>query len=419
MNSASRVFGMLVWLGALALAGSLILMFTASRVGEQKSSTYGNAYSQFQSSWGGEIGVVPPQFGIERTYTDSVYDSVAKEYRDVEKTEGIVVIPATVKIDSAIDYGEQERDLLIFNAFEAVTTETYQISNTTPYTGDLKIKVFNPENANLMYGYQIQVPGEDNLVVRPIVGEALLLVDDMRPGEETQVIITYSTKGMDVFKYNLSAYQNNVIEGIEATINLNTDEFELYRFGLPNTVETTPDGAKVTFAVDDFSTTQDLGITFLAKQRYLDQIQALLNYSPMSLTLFLVVIFFFSQIYAVKFNAFHYLFLGMIDVFYYLFVAYLIRFFGIVPTFGISIVLTAIMFLLYCPNVFGKWFTFRVAGVYLSLLTVVFSLIFLMPIFRGLLFVVLIFVIFMSIMVFVSRSDISKWPIMADGDASA
>jgi hypothetical protein len=416
MNASSRVFGMLVWLGGLALAGSLILILTASRVGEQKSSTYGNAYNQFQSSWGGEIGVVPPQFGIERTYTDSVYDSVAKEYRDVEKTEGIVVIPITVKIDSQIDYGEQERDLLIFNAFEAVTTETYQVSNSTPYTGDLKIKVSNPENANLMYGYQIQVPGEDDLVIRPIVGEALLLVDDMRPGEETQVVVTYSTKGMDVFKYNLSAYQNNVIEGIQATITLNTDEFELYRFGLPNTVEATPDGAKVTFSVDDFSTTQDLGITFLAKQRYLDQIQALLNYSPMSLTLFLVVIFFFSQIYAVKFNAFHYLFLGMIDVFYYLFVAYLIRFLGIVPTFGISILLTGIMFLAYCPNVFGKWFAFRVAGVYLSLLTVVFSLIFMMPIFRGLLFVVLIFVIFMSIMVFVSRSDISKWPIMAENN---
>ena len=84
-----------------------------------------------------------------------------------------------------------------------------------------------------------------------------------------------------------------------------------------------------------------------------------------------------------------------------------------VPTFGISIALTAAMFFLYAPNVFGRQFAFRVVGVYLFLLTVVFSLIFLMPIFQGLLFVVLIFVIFMSIMVFVARSDISKWPIVS------
>ena len=48
-------------------------------------------------------------------------------------------------------------------------------------------------------------------------------------------------------------------------------------------------------------------------------------------------------------------------------------------------------------------------------LTVIFSLIFMMPIFRGLLFVILIFLVFMSIMSFVSRSDISKWPILGEG----
>jgi inner membrane protein involved in colicin E2 resistance len=218
---------------------------------------------------------------------------------------------------------------------------------------------------------------------------------------------------MDVFKYNLSAYQKNVIEGLSADFKLNTHEFEVYQFGLPHELSYSDNDAEVKFSVDDFSTTQDMGVTFLAKQRYLDQIQSMMNYSPMSLALFLVVVFFFSQIFAVQFNPFHYLFLGMIDVFYYLFVAYLIRFFGVVPTFGISILLTALMFLLYCPNVFGWRFASRVVGVYLFLLTVVFSLIFLMPVFRGLLFVVLIFLIFMSIMIFVSRSDISKWPIVS------
>jgi len=217
---------------------------------------------------------------------------------------------------------------------------------------------------------------------------------------------------MDIYKYNLSAYQNNVIEELTAEIQLNTPEYAIYREGLPHTQEITAEGATLRFDVRDFSTTQDMGVAFLEKQMYLDHVQNLMNYSPLSLALFLAVIFFFSQIFAVKFNAFHYLFLAVIDVFYFLFVAYLIRFFGILPTFGISIALTAAMFFLYCPNVFGRWFAFRVAGVYLFLLTVVFSLIFIMPIFRGLLFVVLIFLIFMSLMVFISRSDISRWPIL-------
>jgi len=414
MNTTGKIFAMLVWLGGLAAAGSVVLVLTASRVGEHKSSTYGNAYTQFQNSWGGEISILPPQFGLQRTYTVSEYNKDSKQYEDVEKTEGIPLIPKSIKIDSTVDYGEQERDLLIFNAFEAQNTETYVIANTTDYSGELQVKVAKPENANLMYDYRIMLPSEGDLVIRPTMEKPILLLPALAKGEQVEIIITYTTKGMDIFKYNLSAFQGSVIEGLQANIKLNTDEFEVYRFGLPHTTDITPTGATIQFDVDDFSTTQDLGITFISKQRYLDQIQSLMNYSPISLILFLVVIFFFSQIYAIKFNPFHYLFLAMINVFYFLFVAYLVRFFGIVPTFGISIVLTAAMFFLYCPNVFGWRFASRVAGVYLFLLTVVFSLIFMMPIFRGLLFVILIFLVFMSLMSFVSRSDISKWPIVSE-----
>ncbi len=414
MNSSTCIFLMLVWLGGLAVAGIVVLTLTAARVGEHKSSTYGNAYVQFQNSWGGEIGIVPPGFSLLHQYTESQYNSTSKQYDTVKKADNYILVPRSINIDSTLNYGEQERDLLIFNAFEAKNHETYSIVNNSGYVGDLMVKVSKPENANLLYNYTITIPSRDNLVIRPVMEKAVLLAPDVAVGEQLDIIITYSTKGMDVFKYNLSAYQNNVIEGLKANIQVNTPEFDIYRFGLPHTTTTTASGAEVQFNVDDFSTTQDLGVTFVSKQRYLDQIQSLMNYSPISLILFLVVIFFFSQIYAVRFNPFHYLFLAMINVFYFLFVAYLIRFFGVVPTFGISILLTALMFLVYCPNVFGWWFATRIAGVYLSLLTVVFSLIFLMPIFRGLLFVILIFLIFMSIMIFVSRSDISKWLIVSE-----
>lgn len=417
MNASTRVFLMLVWVGALALAGSIVLSLTAARVGEHKSSTYGNAYFQFQNSWGGEIGIVPPQFSLVRTYTVSEYNSTSKQYEDVEKTERYALVPRTIHINSDLTYGEQEIDLLIFNAFEAKNQESYVIPNTSGYTGQLVVNVQKPENANLLYDYTIVLPSRQDQVIRPVMEKPVVL-SDLDVGEQVDVVVTYTTKGMDVFKYNLSAYQNTVIEGLNANIKLNTDDFEVYRFGLPHETTSNGNGAEIQFDVADFSTTQDLGVTFISKQRYLDQIQSLMNYSPISLVLFLVVVFFFSQIYNVKFNAFHYLFLAMIVVFYFLFVAYLIRFFGVVPTFGISILLTTLMFLLYCPNVFGWWFASRIAGTYLFLLTVVFSLIFLMPIFRGLLFVVLIFLIFMSIMIFVSRSDISKWNIVSEAQAA-
>ena len=414
MKASTRIFGMLVWLGALAVAGSILLALTASRVGEHKSSTYGYAYFLFQEGWGGEIGIVPPTFSLQRTYTETQYNKDAEQYEEVEKTEHYNLVPKSINISTDLDYAEKVRSLLIFNAFEVHNQETYTIVNTTQYAGELQVKVTTPENANLLYDYTIAIPEKGNLVVRPVMNGSVTLLPTLDVGESVDVIITYSTKGMDIYKYNLSAYQNNVIQSLTAKIKLNTQGYNIYREGIPHSEEKSSDGAILQFDVKDFSTTQDMGVAFLEKQRYLDQIQTLMNYSPVSLVLFLVVVFLFSQIFAVKFNAFHYLFLGMIDVFYFLFVAYLIRFFGIVPTFGISIALTVAMFFLYAPNVFGKQFAYRVVGVYLGLLTVIFSLIFLVPIFQGLLFVILIFVIFMSVMVFVGRSDISKWPILSE-----
>jgi len=215
MNASTRIFGMLVWVGGLAVAGSVILALTAARVGEQKSSTYGNAYVQFQNSWGGEIGIIPPEFSLQRTYTDKQFNSVSGQYDDVEKTEKILIVPKSIKINSVIDYGEQERDLLIFNAFEAQNTETYVLANTTAYAGEFQIQVTKPENANLMYDYTIKLPSKNNLIVRPVMEKSVVLIPNLAVGEELEVVITYTTKGMDVFKYNLSAYQKEVVGGLQ------------------------------------------------------------------------------------------------------------------------------------------------------------------------------------------------------------
>lgn len=412
-NAPARVFGMLVWLGGLAVAGAILLALTAARVGEHKSSTYGYAYTLFQQGWGGEIGVVPPIYSLQRSFTESQFNKDAGQYEEIKKTETFTLVPQSINIETDLEYGEKIRSLLVFNAFEVHNTEKYVIVNDTEYTGALQVKVTKPENANLLYDYTIAIPDKGNLVVRPVMDGSVVLLPELESGEKVDIIITYSTKGMDIYKYNLSAYKSNVIQELSAELKINTPDYNIYREGIPHTEEKTANGAILKFAVKDFSTTQDMGVAFLQKQMYLDQIQSLMRYSPVSLALFLVVVFFFSQIFAVKFNPFHYLFLGMIDLFYYLFVAYLIRFFGIIPTFAISIVLTAAMFFLYAPNVFGRQFAYRVVGTYLFLLTVIFSLIFLLPIFQGLLFVVLIFLVFMSIMIFVSRSDISKWPIVS------
>ncbi len=411
MKPFARVFWTVVWLGALLIGSSVILSVTASRVGQHKSSTFGEAYERFQQSWGGEIGVQPPSFALERTWEERIFNSVSKEYETKVHTEMLALVPEDIQIRSLITYGEQKRGLLTFNAFEVQTSETYRIPNHSGYAGRLLVSLSRPDNANLLYDFTVSVLDRGS-VLRPEMGTQVELQREMAIGQTATVVVSYRTKGMDVLRFKLSSYRHTVVGHLDAELQVNTPRFEVYRFGMPHEIRQTAEGALVRFEMRDFSTTQDLGIAFDSKAQYLDQIQSLISYSPIAVALWMVVIFVYAQVKAVRFNGLHYLFLGALHVFYFMFVSYLIRFFGIWLTFGMATGLTALMFLVYCPNVLGRRFAMRIAAIYLFVLTVIFSLVFLLPIFRGLLFVTLCFLVFMSVMIAVSRSDISRWPIL-------
>ena len=411
MRKSFRVLGMLSWLGFLGVGGAVVLGIASERVGEHRSSEYGRAYHRFERSWGGEIGVPPAKFYVERTYTVEEYDVKAQQYRDVVKKELIQLIPVSLDITAALDYGEQDRNWLTFNAFTAQSRDVYRIRNGTRHAGRLLIQTAKPSRAHLMYDYEIVASGEPSRAYRP-GKERIALLDRFEPGQEQTVAVSYGTKGMDVFKYDLSAYQHSTIGSLRGVIHLNTDAFHVYRFGLPHTRQATDAGVDLHFETKRFATTQDMGVSFISKNTYLDHVQSLLQCSMVSPIFFLLTIFVFAQVRGLRFSGLHYLFITLIAVFYFLFVAYLIRFFGVWTTFGLAAVLTALMHLVYCPGVFGWSFAIRVAGVYLALLTVVFSLIFLMPVFRGVLFLGLLFFLALSVMVCISRSDISRWPLL-------
>src|SRR3972149_5070187 len=118
MRPSVRILAMLVWLGVLVVVGLIVLTLAGSRVGEHKSSTYGNAYTRFLDSWGGEIGVIPPRFKLVRTIAVKQFNPAAKRYETVQRAERTEIIPDAIQFNSSLDYGEQYINWLTFNAFK-------------------------------------------------------------------------------------------------------------------------------------------------------------------------------------------------------------------------------------------------------------------------------------------------------------
>ncbi|PJZ68362.1 hypothetical protein CH373_05990 [Leptospira perolatii] len=416
-----KLFKIFLWLFLIALTSSLILAMASDRIGEHKSSTFGKAYADFKASWGGEIGIILPKFIRKKKAEEKVWDAKSGNYVPTQTFLDTVLTPDSIQLSANLDYKEQSFSWLNFNAFEASNEEIYVIQNSTKETFPLYLNLQSLlfvdvllSGASLYTDFVLEIHNKNKVLTDIRFNEPALIWSDFKPGESLEVRLKYKVKGIDVFRYLTSEYRNSIIKKLNAKIIVNSDEFELYRFGLSHRIVKENGKTIVSFNLENFTTTEDIGISFLQANQYLDRVESLVARSPLACIVFILVIFVFSQVQKIRFNYLHYLFLVSILVFYYLYVTYLIRFIGIWPTFLISGVLTGIMFYVYAPRVFGKDFAYKIILPSLGSLTVLLSAVFLLPIFRGLLFITIMFVFFVVIMVAIARSKVDDWPIFED-----
>ena len=398
----------LFWLILIATAGSIALVITSLRVGEQNDTTYGNVHRKFVGSWGGEISIIPADFYFEEQYTEK--ENKGTYAAEVIKTRKHYVLPNSIVMNSFINLDKRREGLIAFNSFLVDVSNEYILANNTPFRDNLFVKLKRPENASILYDYQVII---DNKAVTAEfdIDEPFVLLSEFAQNKNVKINIKFKTKGIDVLKYNLAAYNRYVVQSFRAVFSINTSKYNLLQFGLPHEIKKDGTGEQLLIEMNNFNTNQDVGISFVSIINDLEQIERLVRFSPVSLCLFILLVFILSQMNAVKFHSVHYLFIAIINVFYFLFISYIIRFFNIFSTLTFAFLLTSIMYVLYIPNVTNKKFAFRVLAPYHFALTTILSIIFLLPIYRGVSLIIFLFIVFLSIMVPIGKSDFSKWPI--------
>lgn len=416
MNSRSyslkRIILTTFGLTLLIIGGIIILLITASRVGEHKASTFGEAYNNFEKSWGGEILVAPPKFFIRKyRWVSEIENGITIRKKKLQDTE---IFPEDITLNTSLDYSEQFLEWIPFNAYEASSKDLFNIINTTKDSGDLVIEFNMPQRANLMNKVELYL--NTNQKKRTInINKRMVIISSFSPGDSTSVGLNYSVKGMDTYQYKLSGYSENVTGNLTALFKVNSPKYQVYQFGIPHTVKEIEEGSEILFSMKNFTSTQSLGIVFYNRIMHIDKMEKMMYYSPIGLALFMLVIFFYSQIKNKRISGIHYIFIAVIYVFYFLFIAYLIRFFGVWLSVSISTVLTFFLSILYFPKVFGKTFFLNIIVPHLLVLTFVFTLIFLMPVFQGISFLVINFLILVTLMLTITNSEITDWQIM-NGD---
>jgi hypothetical protein len=249
MTPPIRIFLLAVFLGGIFLTATIFLLVSAERVGAHRSSSFGKAWEEFEEGWGGEMNVPPPDFQI--TDTEKIRVPATTTIPEHQETRQILRKPnlRKVRLNTQIQYGSQSRNWISFNTFEATSEDTYTVENTTGKPGLVQITLPRIGSSSLLSHFTLKKDGQLLNLSELRLDSAALLPDSLPPGGRRTFTLTWTSKGMDHFRYGLSHWKSDVTDTLHAEISLNTDAFEVASFGLPHALAKTADNSTVTFDI--------------------------------------------------------------------------------------------------------------------------------------------------------------------------
>jgi hypothetical protein len=200
----------LFWLLIIVSGGSIALVTTSLRIGQQNDTTYGNVYRKFVGSWGGEITIIPADFYFEEKYSEKVNDV------ETIKTRMHYVVPHSIAMNSAIDLDKKREGLITFNSFIVDVDNEYILTNNTSFSDNLFVKFVRPENASIIYDYLVIIDDRVITAEFDIINDPFVLLSAFPQNQTAKINIRFKTKGIDVFKYKLAVYNKYVIQSFRA-----------------------------------------------------------------------------------------------------------------------------------------------------------------------------------------------------------
>ena len=400
--SVALMWGALVYLGGLG-----VLLVAGSRLGEGQSSSYGATWTEFTSSWGGQIVVEPPTFELAWTELVEETDAVLNQRVVVERARkaGLPVVDVNLRADFTHSY--QTFGSLTSNGFSSRHDDRYRVRNDAGVPGSLNVRFNWPAGASILTGYRVVVDGTPIETAR--LDEGFSLLPELAAGAEAEVAVAWATKGADAFTYRLSAFRSRILPHFGARYRVDTDRFALLRFGLDQVREREGGGSVVTVDLADLSTSQDLGLRFASQRTDLAFAERLLDHAPFSLLAFLALVFVASQAAGLRPDAVHALTMTATHTTFFVFVAYLVRWWSLEAAVAGGTALSLLLAALFGPGGFGWRFCKRTLFPAVLAFTAGFSALFLLPSVAELAF---FFVVGVALLAGVSRFHPGRWPLL-------
>jgi hypothetical protein len=191
--------------------------------------------------------------------------------------------------DVMMRLNEREKGYALYNGYNLDVKLVYDIQNDSEYETDAAFNFPLSYGQTLFENFVIQLDGTDLSQKLRIDNDMVSWDAKMKPHQKSSVVITYSSRGMDYFYYQIPVQRE--IKNFVLTLTVDRLPVSLVNYPdgtiTPTTVKPTEDGkgSILTWNLDRAITTAGMGVSLLPPEQPGAQVLRVLVISPYALTL--------------------------------------------------------------------------------------------------------------------------------------
>jgi inner membrane protein involved in colicin E2 resistance len=356
--------------------------------------------------WGTTQRQVAP-YVFYQTSKDKKVTTVIGNETIVETRAVITDHPVAIEgstIDVSIDLDHRRKGLLWYSTYRVTFRGEYLIHNTTGVRREMFFQYTFPTIEGVYDNFTLSIDGEKVDELKPQSG-VIYQGMSLEPEQEQRVLVTYASQGMDEWWY---VFGGGVSHIRDFTLTMTTDFLKIDfpdNSISPTEKRQTDDGWVLTWKYDDLISGIQIGMAMPQKVNPGPFVSRVTFFAPVSLLLFLFLMFIITTLSSVKVHPMNFFFICAAFFSFHLLLAYLADHIDIHLALIVSSIVSIFLVVSYMRLVTGAKFAFLETGLSQFVYLVLFSYTFFLTGYTGLAITILCIITLFIIMQLTGKID--------------
>lgn len=288
------------------------------------------------------------------------------------KSESVPLQSSDITADLNLEH--RQKGLLWYSTYRVKFGGRYQIDNPTDAPQSVTFRFKLPSEKAVYDDVRFVVGGKE-IADLPIRNGVLSKTLSLLPGQSESVEVRYATGGIDAWWYDFGSSVNQV-KNFSLTMTTNFDKIDFPENSIsPTSKEKTPNskGWKLHWAYTNLLSSVKIGMVMPHKLNPGPWVSQVSYAAPISLFLFLFLLFIISTARQIKLHPMNYFFIGASFFSFHLLLAYLVDHVSVHLSFFIASVVSVALVISYMSIVVGQRFAYFEIGLSQFVFLVLFS----------------------------------------------